>query len=65
MAGLSNLQNVPLNDIIEMGRLAEQNIQDIMARMEELEKNQDTTLQMGGTSSSPPRDDAAGPNFRN
>ncbi|CAA3027797.1 Hypothetical predicted protein [Olea europaea subsp. europaea] len=65
VACLSSLQNVPLNDITEMGRLAEQNIQDIMARMEELEKNQAATLQMGGTSSNPPRDDAAGPSFRN
>ncbi|CAA3027794.1 Hypothetical predicted protein [Olea europaea subsp. europaea] len=65
MAGLSSLQNAPLNDITEMGHLAERNMQDIMARMEELEKNRATTLQMGGTSSSPPRDVAAGPSFRN
>ncbi|XP_022858729.1 agamous-like MADS-box protein AGL80 [Olea europaea var. sylvestris] len=64
MAGLSSLQNVPLNDITEMGRLAEQNIQDIKTRMKELEKNWATNLQMGETSSTPPKDDAAGPNFR-
>ncbi|CAA3027795.1 Hypothetical predicted protein [Olea europaea subsp. europaea] len=65
VAGLSSLQNAPLNYITEMGHLAEQNMQDIMPRMEELEKNRATTLQMGGTSSSPPREDAAGPSFRN
>ncbi|XP_022897519.1 agamous-like MADS-box protein AGL80 [Olea europaea var. sylvestris] len=46
MACLSSLQNVPLSDITEMGRLAEQNIQDIKTRMKELEKNWATNLQM-------------------
>ncbi|CAI9769451.1 unnamed protein product [Fraxinus pennsylvanica] len=36
MAGLSSLQNVPLNYITEMGRLAEQKMRDIMARMDEM-----------------------------
>ncbi|KAL2520692.1 Uncharacterized protein Fot_24615 [Forsythia ovata] len=48
MAGLLNLQNVPRNYMTEMGRLADQKMQDIVARMEELQKIGAVNSQMGG-----------------
>ncbi|KAL2461370.1 Agamous-like MADS-box protein AGL80 [Abeliophyllum distichum] len=48
MAGLLNLQNVPPNYTTEMGRLADQRKQDILARMEELQKIGVVNPQMEG-----------------
>ncbi|KAL2478577.1 agamous-like MADS-box protein AGL80 [Forsythia ovata] len=48
MAGLLNLQNVPPNYMTEMGRLADQKKQDILARMEELQKTGVVNSQMEG-----------------
>lgn len=68
MAGLSSPQNVPFNYITEMGHLADQKMQYIVARMEELQNNRapepslgiapGNTLTDAGTSSRPPGNDA-------
>ncbi|KAL2466570.1 S1 motif domain-containing protein [Abeliophyllum distichum] len=48
MAGLLNLQKVPPNYTTEMGRLADQRKQDILARMEELQRIGVVNPQMEG-----------------